>query len=290
MDEDDWNASGGNYHPFRLVQFGPFGLIDAWRRSLRCWSSGQWPGCRDSHRTPSPHQWRPEALIEALVDSSALPSAWAGGVCRRVAPSLLSVCRVLAPWNRVLDQNRPGPCRHPWLPEAWMVLNLPQFICSMGMSSSSSCSSWTGESLNGDALLFDAGIGVGDFRGASPKILLRNGISTQVLYIQDRIGRDVESEIGCGCRHIFLEFQECLNVKGQHGIEELRKQNGNTRIKFGEHVGHAQVPQEASMGSAIPTPAKAKMSGPCFVLCARATQPRMPCSATWYEMADVHRH
>ena len=35
--------------------------------------------------------------------------------------------------------------------------------------------------LTGDALLFDAGFGVGDFGGASPKILLRllrNGIST----------------------------------------------------------------------------------------------------------------
>ena len=72
--------------------------------------------------------------------------------------------------------------------------------------------------FNGDALLFDAGSGDGDFGGASPKILLRNCISTEVLYIQDRIGRDVENQIGCGCRHIFVEFQELLNAKSQHGL------------------------------------------------------------------------
>ena len=83
----------------------------------------------------------------------------------------------------------------------------------MGMSSSSSCSSWTGEPLNGDALLFDARLGVGDFGGASPKILLRNAMSTQVLHIQDRTGRDIGNQIGCGCRGIFLEFREWLSAK-----------------------------------------------------------------------------
>ena len=47
--------------------------------------------------------------------------------------------------------------------------------------------------------------------------------------IQDRIGRDVENQIGCGYICIFLEFQEWLNVKGQHGIEALRNQK---RTKF----------------------------------------------------------
>ena len=120
---------------------------------------------------------------------------------------------------------------------------------------------WTGESLNGDALLFDAGFGVGDFGGASPKILLRNGISTQVLYIQDRIGRDVENQIGCRCRRIFLELQEWLNVKGQHGIEELRNQKGKCScVKFCGCPG-------SPISKALPTPAKAKMSGPCCVVC-----------------------
>ena len=32
------------------------------------------------------------------------------------------------------------------------------------------------------------------------------------------IGRNVENQIGCGCRHIFLEFQEWLNAQGQHGL------------------------------------------------------------------------
>ena len=42
----------------------------------------------------------------------------------------------------------------------------------------------------------------------------------------------------------------------------------NSCIRIRGHADHAQVPQNAKMDSATPTPAKAMMSGPCFVLCA----------------------
>ena len=45
------------------------------------------PGCRDSYRAPSPHQWRSEAMIEALVGSPAWSSALAENLLRGVALS-----------------------------------------------------------------------------------------------------------------------------------------------------------------------------------------------------------
>ena len=125
---------------------------------------------------------------------------------------------------------------------------------------------------------------------ASPKILLRYGISTQVLHIQDRISRDVENQIGCGCRHIFLEFQEWLNAKGQHGIEELRNQND--KIHAPNSVDMLVMPRFPNKQTWILLhrllrKQRCRVRALC---CVRATQARVPCSATWYEIEDVHRH
>ena len=95
---------------------------------------------------------------------------------------LLPLCRILARFSIVIGLVHVDilGC----LSIGWCNL-----LRSSAPSSSSSCSSWTGGSLSGDALLFDA---AEKWRYCAHKIEL--------------VG--IQIGCGCGCRHIFLEFQE----------------------------------------------------------------------------------